>query len=228
MIARAFSVALFDCDGVILDSAGMKAQGFVDCFAAEPAPVREAIRAYVTRHGGVSRYAKFRHIHERILERALSAARLQELCEQYGRIVVDQVVGAPFVKGARELLEAIHRTTECFVVSGTPQQELRALARQRAIDHMFRDIVGSPVPKTVLTENIVRRYASRDGIVFIGDSITDYEAARQADIAFLGVAGEAAAEGLPADVETVDDLMRYLPRFACTQDTCAPLVQHWP
>jgi len=228
MTADGFSVVLFDFDGVILDSTGIKARGFVECFTAESAPAREAIHAYVVMHGGVSRYDKFRHIHERILGRALGADRLRDLCEQYGRIVVEQVACAPFVKGARELLEAIHLTTDCFVVSGTPQIELRALVRQREIDHMFKDVVGSPWPKTVLTENIVRRYSSRDRIVFIGDSITDYEAACHAGIAFLAVAGEAAVQGLPAGVETADDLMHYLPRFARAERIAAPRVQQLP
>ncbi len=228
MTGRPFSVALFDFDGVILDSAEIKAQGFVECFSDESAPTREAIRAYVVRHGGVSRFEKFRYIHDRILGRALGDDRLRGLCERYVGIVLERVAGAPFVKGALELLQAIHTATDCFVVSGTPQAELRTLVRQRAIDHMFKDVVGSPAPKTELTENIVRRYDGRDRIVFIGDSITDYEAARRSDIAFLGVAGEAAEQGLPADVEVVENLTYYLPRFGCNGSTDAPRAQQAP
>lgn len=209
-----YSIALFDYDGVIVASAEIKAQGFVECFASEPASVREAIRAYVTTHGGESRFAKFRYIHDVILGRSLSSAGLADLCDCYRQYVIEKVQRAPFVSGVLELIHEIYRTTDCYIVSGTPQDELRDLVRLRGIDGLFKDVLGSPTPKTELTKEVVRRYdGRRDAMVFIGDSLTDYEAARAAYVAFLGVRAPGAAGGLPQEVEIVTDLTAYRSRF---------------
>lgn len=214
MSARIFAVALFDFDGVIVDSAEIKVRGFVDCFPAEPPEVQEAIRQYTSLHGGVSRFAKFRHIYDTILREALPSETLDELCLRYSRLVVEQVRRAPFVPGARELITAIHRSTECHVVSGTPEIELRQLVVDRGISHMFRNVVGSPTPKTRLTADIVGQCPHPEDVVFLGDSITDYDAARHAGIAFLGVRAAGQSAELPPDAEVTDNLLTYRGRFA--------------
>lgn len=214
MTRRIFTVAFFDFDGVIVESAGIKVQAFLDCLPSEPPAVRDAIREYATRHGGVSRFGKFRYIHERILARPLTADALDQLCERYRCLVLEQVERAPFVPGARELLEAIHQTTDCYVVSGTPQDELREIVKGRGLADFFKEVVGSPATKTTLIEGIARRYARRDHMVFIGDTITDLDAARETGLAFLGVAAGADRGGLPAEVEITSDLSAYRPRFS--------------
>lgn len=208
-----FAVALFDFDGVILQSSPIKVQGFLDCFESEPAEALETIRAYATVHGGVSRFDKFRHIYKRILNRPLSEACLVELCAKYSERVFERVAAAPFVNGVRTLLDAIHTETHCYVVSGTPQDEVRELVKRRGIAHYFRDVVGSPASKAELTRAIVARHDDSSRLVFIGDAITDYDAAKSCGIAFLGVAAEGNRDVFPPDVVVVDDLREYRFQF---------------
>lgn len=209
-----FDVVLFDYDGVITDSASIRVNGFLEVLADEPADVREAIRAYTARHGGESRFVKFRHIYEHILQRPLDDGHLDDLCARYERAVLDRAHAAPFIPGARELVTDIHRTTDCYVVSGIPQTELRVLVDRRGLTGMFREVLGSPVHKSALAASIVERYPRRDRIVFIGDTLTDLQAARSAGIAFLGVASAGDAGGLPPDAPKTSNLMSYRPYFA--------------
>lgn len=214
MAEPAFTIALFDFDGVIVDSARLKAEAFVACFRDASPGSRAAIHEYVTRHGGVSRFAKFRYIHERILERPLSADSLDELCSRYSSMVVEQVNQAPFIPGAIDLLRAIHAETDCYVVSGTPEVEVQQSVRHRGLGGFFKGVLGSPTPKTDLTVDLVRRCGARpDTVVFLGDSITDYEAAMAAGIAFLGVVTTEEPGSLPQHVEVTDNLMKYRSRF---------------
>lgn len=208
-----FSVALFDYDGVITDSARIRVDGFLEVFANEPPDVRRVIQEYTERNGGESRFRKFQYIYDRILRRPLPPNTLQVLCEQYAGLVFDRVKCAPFICGVRELLTDIHATTDCYVVSGVPQTELRTLVELRKLHGMFRDVLGSPVHKATITADIASRYNRRDGIVFIGDTITDLEAARGAGVAFLGVISPDNAGGLPPDVEQTADLMTYRDYF---------------
>ena len=214
MASEVYAAAFFDYDGVIVDSARLKAQAFVDCLPDEPAPARSAILEYCTQHGGVSRFAKFRHIYAHILGRPLSEDTLDALCRRYSAIVVEQVQQAPFIAGAVELLRAIHAATDCYVVSGTPEVEVRGSVIRRGLAAFFKDVLGSPTPKSELTAGLVRRCGvPADRIVFLGDSITDYEAARDAGIAFLGVAPPHDRGSLPAHVDVADHLMFYRSRF---------------
>ena len=205
----AFGVALFDYDGVITDSSRVRVEGFLEIFSDEPPEILRGIDEYTSRHGGESRFSKFQYIYDRILCRPLSPELLGELCARYAKLVVERAKAAPFIRGARELLADIHTTTDCYVISGVPQPELRSLVQLRGLYGMFRDVLGSPIHKATLTADVVSRYARRDNIVFIGDTITDLEAAQGAGIAFLGVASPDNAGGLPPDVEQTTDLMSY-------------------
>lgn len=210
-----FTTALFDFDGVIVDSTQVKAAAFVACFPDAPPASRDAIERYVSYHGGVSRFEKFRYIHERILEQPLTDETLENLCQRYAEMVVERVIQSDFVPGAIELLQAIHERTACYVVSGTPEVELRHIVRTRRLERFFRGVYGSPATKTVITADLVRRCGARsDAIAFVGDSITDYEAAIATGIAFLGVATPGGASELPKDVEVTADLRHYRDRFA--------------
>src|SRR5258708_2592502 len=134
---RAFSTLIFDCDGVLLDSNQIKTAAFARLFAAHPDHV-PAILAYHRRHGGVSRYEKFKYIHDTILQTPLSESRLQILGEEFSALIFDGLMHCAEVSGTRELLaEARECGQRLFVASGTPEDELRELLNARLLDGYF-------------------------------------------------------------------------------------------
>jgi len=67
-------------------------------------------------------FVKFRTIYSKILKKSLSEDIFKSLCDQFSNIVVDEVVAAPWVEGAREFLENNKNRSLFFIVSGTQQK----------------------------------------------------------------------------------------------------------
>ena len=62
-----YRTAVFDCDGVVLDSNKVKTAAFRSAALPYGAAAADALVAYHTANGGVSRYAKFSHFLEAIV-----------------------------------------------------------------------------------------------------------------------------------------------------------------
>ena len=77
------------------------------------------------------------------------------------------------------------------LVSGSDNDELNYLCRNFKIDKYFITINGSPTKKTTIVKDLIMRYKyNNDNILFIGDSINDYNAANDNNISFFGYGNE--------------------------------------
>lgn len=180
-------VIVFDFDGVLVESGEVKTEAFAHLFKAEPAEVVARVVRYHEQHGGICRFEKFRVIYREILQRPLSEEAFRRLCEAFSGLVVDEIVAAPWVPGAEEFLRR-HRQGRYtfFIVSGTPQQELREIIRRRGMAHFFAEVLGAPETKARLLSGLLRRHAfRRHEVVFVGDAQTDWLAARQCGVRFV-------------------------------------------
>lgn len=177
---------LFDFDGVIVESIEIKAQAFVELFRQYPQHCTN-IRKYHLANGGLSRFEKFRHIYRNILKQELSADEELRLSQEFSAFVVDRVVGCPYVPGAEEALRYYSRMMRLFVVSGTPEAEINLIVKRREIVNHFSGVFGAPVKKVDHIRRIMLEYEfSSDDIVFVGDALEDYRAAKACGIRFVG------------------------------------------
>ena len=176
---------IFDLDGVIIESAGIKTKAFEILFADYSDRLPEII-SYHQKHAGISRYVKFRYFYEKILGQELSAQEEAKLGEKFSQIVVRQILEAPFVAGAIEFLTQNKNRYYCFIASGTPESELQDIMSHRQLDRFFVEAHGVPKDKTDIIEDILDRYAfQRKETVFIGDAESDRAAAEKAGILFI-------------------------------------------
>lgn len=204
--ARRIRVLCFDFDGVIVDSAALKVDAFVALYAGRAAAHLDEIRQYCDYHGGVSRQRKIEHIQNNILREPLPQHELDALAQKFRTLVLESVLNAPVVPGAREFLEKWSREFSCFVVSGTPHEEIISICQSRGLASYFHAIGGSPTEKAVWIEEFVRNAgASPSEAVMIGDAPTDRDAASQAGVAFIGV-GVPGESQLPEDLPLIPDL----------------------
>ena len=177
---------VFDFDGVLVDSVDVKTEAFVSLFEGEGEEVVRRVVDYHLEHGGISRLEKFRFIYREILCRPLSEEKLHFLCKNFSRIVVGQVVSTRWVDGAEEFLKRNKNNYKFFIVSGTPDEELRSIVKQRRINFLFDAVFGSPKAKDLLLNELVDLYDLRSNeVVFIGDAMTDWQAAKSAGIQFI-------------------------------------------
>src|SRR5262245_13779030 len=116
---------VFDFDGVILDSVGIKTKAFSELVAEHGAAAQKKMVDYHVAHGGISRFEKFKWFYREVLKEPLSPEKEKELGERFNALVEKAVTEAAFVPGAREFLERKKGWRPFYVASGTPEGELR-------------------------------------------------------------------------------------------------------
>ncbi|NOS90636.1 MAG: HAD family hydrolase [Cyclobacteriaceae bacterium] len=175
----------FDFDGVILESADVKTEAFVELFKQYP-HLQESVKQHHLQNQGVSRYKKFEWIYENLLHQPLSESESQELGKEFSNLAFDKVVQSPFVPGALELLQSIHQQCLCFVASGTPEQELKQIVERRSLTKYFKEVCGIPRSKTQIVLEMIEKYKlTPSKCWFVGDATTDFEAAKETQLNFI-------------------------------------------
>ncbi len=177
---------IFDFDGVLVESVDIKTEAFRELFKNYPGEYLEKFVQYHLLNGGVSRFEKIKYFYREFLNKAVTQEELRKLCEEFSRLVVKKVIEAPYVPGAERLLSLCQKAYDMFVVSGTPGNEMNFIVRERAMSHFFRGVYGSPSPKTQLVRKILKNcLLDPNETVMIGDSLTDFLAAKENRIRFL-------------------------------------------
>ncbi len=180
-------VVVLDCDGVIIESVDVKTRAFAACFAEYGPEARAYMVDYHLRHGGISRYEKFRHFFSHWLKREITGEEMGRLSEMFTRNTLEEVLKAPLVPGALEFLEAFQHRLPLYVASGAPQDELRIILEHKGLAKYFKEIYGSPTTKPEILRLILAQEEVLPGeILMVGDSSTDLLAAEAVGARFVG------------------------------------------
>jgi len=185
--ARRIRAVVFDFDGVILESADLKTEAFGELYAEHGPEAVERVIAYHLANVGISRFKKFEWIAEHVLGRPLTDDDSAALGRRFTDLSLEKVLAAPFVPGAEAALAALGgRGLPLFIASGTPIAELQLIVSRRGLQPMFREVHGTPREKPDILRDLLAQLAlTPDQLLFIGDGMSDYRAARAAGTAFL-------------------------------------------
>jgi phosphoglycolate phosphatase-like HAD superfamily hydrolase len=207
-----WQAVLFDFDGVILDSVGIKTDAFAEMFRRYGPEIEEKVIDYHKRNGGVSRYKKFRYFYEELLNEPISEDKIERLGSTFSDLILKKVLTAPFIPGAEATLKALSaRGIPAYVVSGTPQAEIRFIVEARGLGSLFRGVYGTPPMKGEIVREIIEREKYEiERCLFIGDAMTDFEAALENGIAFVGIVTANAPSPFPDGTETMDNVSVYI------------------
>jgi phosphoglycolate phosphatase-like HAD superfamily hydrolase len=177
---------VFDFDGVILESADVKTNAFVELYADHGADIVARVREHHLANLGISRFKKFAWIAEHVLGRPLKPGESEALGERFGALALTRVLEAPFVPGAEAALAALTGTMPLIVASGTPQGELDLIVERRALRPRFVEVHGSPAEKPAIVRALIARLGvAPHEVLFVGDGMSDYQAAREVGVEFL-------------------------------------------
>lgn len=207
------AAVLFDFDGVIVESADIKTAAFRLLYDGHGEAVVTAAVAHHLANGGISRRQKIRHCHRALLGIELPPADLEALCLRFSALVEDQVVAAPMVPGAAATLARLQGRLPLFIVSGTPHVELLRIVDRRGLGAPFTAVYGSPPEKPPIIRSILAAHglpAAR--CWFIGDAMTDHDAAAACGLPFIGRIARNGWNPFPAGTQLVRDLTE-LPRW---------------
>lgn len=179
---------IFDFDGVILDSADIKTEAFIELFNKYPEH-QEAIKKYHIEHQGITRFKKFEWIYKTLLKQPYNEDVKKRLGQDFSALVFKKVMNAKAIPGAIEFLETLNQNNiPAYIASGTPDEELKKILEGRELSGYFKAAYGSNISK----EQAIDRVAEDEGLtyselLFIGDATTDYRAATSKNVPFVAV-----------------------------------------
>lgn len=177
---------VLDFDGLLVESEPIKDAGFVAIFP-EWSEHHEAIRRYNAAHRHLVRYAKFRHVTERILGRPYSEAEERRLAEAYAAYTRARIIACPWVPGAPEFLDYFAGRTPMVLASATPEDELQRIVEGRGLGRYFWGVYGAPRKKADVLRQVAEALGVAAGeVCYVGDSLSDLHAAHEAGTAFVG------------------------------------------
>lgn len=184
-----FTFAVFDCDGVILDSNPIKTEAFRQALDHYPARKVEELVDYHVRHGGVSRYEKFRYFFDS-LPGPSDDDEIQKALKKFSAYCQAQLLEVPLVPGVRSYLEQLNASgISVYVVSGSDQIELIEVLGRRKLLPLFKLVLGSPTPKRENLKTVLDNRNLRDRGISFGDAKLDYQIASEHGLDFVFVFG---------------------------------------
>jgi phosphoglycolate phosphatase-like HAD superfamily hydrolase len=200
---------IFDFDGVIVESVDIKTEAFRELFKEYPEHVDEIV-AYHLENGGMSRYKKFSYIYDKILDQPLDDEHSQKLGVTFSKIVLQKMLVCPFVNGAIKCLDLLSRNNiMLFIASGTPEDELRYIVQMRGLSGYFNGVYGTPSTKSKIITTIMKVHGLHNTeVIFVGDSINDYEGAKKTKVPFIARINKSVVPNplLDFDLPAVKDL----------------------
>nr|WP_320013218.1 HAD-IA family hydrolase [uncultured Desulfobulbus sp.] len=199
-----WQAVLFDFDGVIADSTAVKVEAFHTLFTSFGSMIQEAVVNYHLDNGGMPRIEKIRHCYTQFVGRPISDAHLTLECEKFADMVREAVIASPLIPGALETLKSLkEQAIPCFVVSGTPHEEMNAIVEAKGLKEYFVEVHGSPRTKPVVVADILQRFTLfPSSCLFVGDALADYQAAQKHGLNFLGIVPAGKPSLFPAQTTT--------------------------
>lgn len=200
---------IFDFDGVVLDSANIKTEAFLQMFEDYPEHL-SAIKEYHIQHQGITRYQKFEWIYTELLNKTYNKEIKEKLGSEFSSLVFQKIMETDAIPGAMEFLATLkERDIPSFISSGTPDEELHKIVDERGLRKYFKQVYGSNISKVEAIETISNdETIAYSNLLFIGDAVTDYNAATAKDVPFVAVHSEE-MEGFweQKDITPVNNLM---------------------
>jgi HAD superfamily hydrolase (TIGR01549 family) len=176
-----YKTIILDCDGVIFDSNNLKIDAFRDALNEFDVVIVDAFIKYFKNNFGTSRYHLLRVFIEVFLKQDFDEKVYRDMLARYGQNCVILYDKSELTKYLLKFLNK-YSDKNIFVASGSDQEELRVVFKNRNLDKYFVGIFGSPTKKSELVKNIVSK---NKNTVMIGDAKSDMLSAQNNKIDFI-------------------------------------------
>ena len=185
-ISSSIKTIFWDFDGVLMNSNKVRDQGFIEVLKDFPESQVNRLMKFHQANGGLSRYVKFRHFFEEIRGESITEQEVSQWASKFSAIMLNLLIDKNLlIEETIDFVKDHYHEYNMHIVSGSDGKELNQICKGIEIDHFFKSIEGSPVPKVKLVANILKKENyNKNQCVLIGDSINDYEAANKNEIYF--------------------------------------------
>jgi HAD superfamily hydrolase (TIGR01549 family) len=178
-------VVFWDFDGVIKDSVEVKSTAFEKLFSDYSQNLADKVREHHERNGGVSRLEKI-PLYLSWSDEVVTSKKVQEFCNRFSLLVKQSVIDSPWVYGFLEFMKRYHRAKKHILVTATPIEEIEEILQVLNIRHFFYRIYGSPNTKSdAINEVLIDLRIGSKHAIMLGDSESDYKAAKDNNVLFL-------------------------------------------
>jgi HAD superfamily hydrolase (TIGR01549 family) len=179
---------LWDFDGVILDSMKVRDWGFEEIFKLFDKDKVSLLLEYHRKNGGLSRYVKIQYFYEEILAKEITEEEIMSYANEFSILMKKELVNPKnLIQDSLAFIKENYKKYNFHIVSGSDQKELHFLCKELDIHQYFLSIHGSPTPKNQLVKELLNKYNYPIAeTCLIGDSVNDYEAAKNNNINFYG------------------------------------------
>ena len=178
---------ILDFDGTLVESVGIKDRAFRSLFEADHPDRIDEIMAYHLAHNATLRFAKFRHVIERIVGRSFTEADNRRLSERFASLVFDAIVECPEVGGLGRFLDCFGGRVALYLVSMSPDEELGRILAARGLARRFKRVYGGSWQKADAIHDILAAEGiTPEKAVFVGDAPEDRRAAEDTGVPFVG------------------------------------------
>lgn len=180
-------VIIFDFDGVICESVDVKTEAFSEMYKNYGKSIVKKVIEHHEKNGGMSRFEKFKFYHKNFLNTEINQNEINYLAKQFSDLVLEKVVRAPLVEGVLDFIKLNQNHFSFYISTGTPKNEIDIILKKKKLTKYFKDVYGSPEKKDNHVKEILKKmnYSTKN-VVFIGDAKTDYDAALNNNIKFIG------------------------------------------
>ena len=204
-------VLALDFDGVVLESVAVKDQAIFDLFEDVTVEERQRVLDLHRKTPGINRRDRIKMLLTQGLGKEATSDLVDNYLDRFARLVWDGLMNCSEVLGVRSFLEEVSRQMPCYVVSAAPQEEVRAVAEKRDFAGYFIDIFGTPPGKKERLEEIMlQENVTAQSVLFVGDKISDYNAAKLVGTKFIGRNSVESGTDFPEEVMVIDEFQTNL------------------
>ena len=178
-------VIFWDFDGVIKESSTIKSLAFEEMFSKYGNEVLEKVMEHHQLNGGISREVKIPLYFSKFVGFSLTSQETEDRCLEYSKLVVQKVIDAPWVAGILGYLKSNSYHQRFVLITGTPYMEIIEILTALDIIDCFQTVYGSPTTKIKALNQEIQSDTDVSKCLFIGDALTDYDAASAFRVPFL-------------------------------------------
>jgi len=184
---------IFDFDGVILDSVPIKTEAFRKLFESYPEDKVKQLIEYHIKNGGISRYKKIKYFFNELLNQDIFEDEILTYANRYSKITKEELTNPKYIiEDAVNFIKQNYQKYNMHIASGADENDLKYICEKLNLTKYFLSIHGSPIVKPEIVKNILESNHYKKGeTILIGDSINDYEAAKENGIEFYGYNNQA-------------------------------------
>jgi len=178
-------ILVFDKDGVITDTESFKLKLLENLLIEEFPDFKDQIISCNRSHRGMFRSVKIPLIFQQVLQKELSDQQLNSYLEKFALKMKKQLPEVQLITGVTAFIKQKHGTQ--FISSAAPKEEVNEHIKYFGFQSYFEGIYASPTytNKTLALQEIKRTYKKE--VIFFGDSLSDLEHAKKADVHFVGI-----------------------------------------